>query len=289
MKEFLRKIYYCIISILPAKIVINFENFRTYGRFLNKENPEYFGEKIQWLKLYGGLEKYGDIVDKYNVRKYIKEKIGEEYLIPLIGVYDNIDEIEWDKLPNSFVLKNNNGSSMNFIVKDKNKVNILKIERLLKKWLKSKYYKIKKENQYLNVKNKIICEKYISDNDGNLLDYKFFCFDGEPVFVKVDFDRYSNHTANFFDMSWKKIEMSELGFANYNGEIKKPENFEKMIKIARSLAKDFQFIRVDLYNVDGKIYFGELTLTPASGKHSFLPIEKDLEIARRIKIERKIN
>lgn len=284
MKEVLRKIYYVIISALPAKLVINLENFRTYRRFLSKDNPQYFGERIQWLKLYGNLEQYSDYVDKYKVRAYIEKKIGAEYLIPLIGVYNNINEIEYEKLPQSFVLKNNNGSAMNLIVKDKNKLDTLKINNKLKKWLKSKYYKIKKEKQYLNVKNKILCEKYISDKSGNLLDYKFFCFDGEPIFVKVDFDRYSNHTSNFYDMNWKRIEMNEQGYKNYKGKVKKPENFEKMVEIAKILSNDFQFIRVDLYNVDGKIYFGELTFTPASGKNSFQPIEKDLEYARRIKI-----
>ena len=284
MKEVLRKIYYSIISVLPAKLVINIENFRTYRRFLSKDNPQYFGEKIQWLKLYGNLEQYSDYVDKYKVRAYIEKKIGAEYLIPLIGAYDDINEIEYEKLPQSFVFKNNNGSAMNLIVKDKNKLDILKTNKKLKKWLKSKYYKRKKEKQYLNVKNKILCEKYISDRSGNLLDYKFFCFDGNPVFVKVDFDRYSNHTSNFYNMNWEKIEMNEQGYKSYKGKVEKPENFDKMVEIAKILSSDFQFIRVDLYNVDGQIYFGELTFTPASGKNSFQPIEKDLEYARRIKI-----
>lgn len=284
MKEFIRKVYYSIISILPANLVINFENLRTYKRLLSKDNPIYFGEKIQWLKLYGHLEKYADIVDKYKVREYVERKIGKEYLIPLLGTYDSVEKIDYNKLPKSFVLKNNNGSSMNLIIKDKSKMNISKTNKILNKWLKSKYYKIKKENQYLNVKNKIVCEDYISDQNGDLLDYKFFCFDGNPLFVKVDFDRYSNHTANFYDMNWNKIEMSELGFPNYYGKVLRPQNFEKMIEVAKKLAEDFQFIRVDLYNVDGKIYFGELTLTPASGKHSFIPLDKDAEYARRIKL-----
>lgn len=286
MKELMRKIYYSIISILPAKLVINFENIRTYKRPVPKKNPEYFGEKIQWMKMYGNLEIYADFVDKFKVREYIKKTIGEEYLIPLIGVYDNVEEINFNELPNQFVLKNNNGSAMNYIVKDKGKCNFTKIKKILKKWLNSKYYSIKKENQYKNIKNKIICEKFMIDKNSELLDYKFFCFDGEPLFVKVDYDRYTNHTSNFYDMSWNKIEMQELGYKNYNGKAEKPLNFEKMINLAKELSKRFQFVRVDLYNLDGKVYFGELTFTPASGKNSFQPLSKDIEIARRIKIEK---
>ncbi len=124
----------------------------------------------------------------------------------------------------------------------------------------------------------------IRDTKGQLMDYKFFCFDGEPVFVKVDFDRFENHTSNFYDCNWNYIDMQEMGYKNYKKEVKEPENFEEMIRIAKKLSKNFQFVRVDLYNVDGKIYFGELTFTPASGKNAFIPLEKDKKIAERIKI-----
>ncbi|MBR2240742.1 MAG: glycosyltransferase [Clostridia bacterium] len=284
MKEIIRKIYYAIIKRMPAKWVINIENFKTYKRFLNESNPEYFGEKIQWLKLYGNLEKYSDYVDKYVVRDYIKQTIGEEYLIPLIGVYSNSSEIDYSKLPEKFVLKINNGSGFNIIVKDKDKLNIKKTNKKLDKWMSNKYYKIKKENQYKNVKNKIICEEFINDKQGQLLDYKFFCFDGKPEFVKIDFDRFTDHKVNFYDMKWNKIDLREFGYDNYNGNVEKPANFEEMIYIVEKLAAQFNFIRVDLYNVDGKIYFGELTFTPASGRHAFLPLEMDKKIAEGIKI-----
>ena len=238
MKDALRKIYYAIIKILPDRMVINFENIRAYGRKLNddKEKVLYCGEKIQYLKLYGNMERYNDLVDKYMVRNYIQEKIGEEYLIPLLGVYDSPDS------------------------------------------------KIKKEYQYKNVIRKIICEKFMSDKNGELLDYKFFCFDGNPLFVKVDFDRYTEHKINFYDMNWNRIYMNEGNYKSYEGISEKPVNFDSMINIAKKLSRDFQFVRVDLYNIDGKIYFGELTFTPTSGKNPFYPLEKDLEISERIKI-----
>ena len=288
MKNILREIYYKLISLLPDKFVINIENLFSYKRFLNKKKPEYFGEKIQWLKLYGNLEKYNDFVDKYLVREYIKNEIGEEYLIPLIGVYDNAEDIDYDSLPNRFVLKINNGSGLNIIVNDKSKLDIKKTNKKLNKWLKIDYSKIKKEYQYKDVKRKIICEEYVSDKNGNLLDYKYFCFNGKPEFIKVDFDRFSNHKANFYDTEWNLLELKEKCFGetyeNFNGEFEPPQNWKKMLALASKLCQKFQFIRVDLYNVDGKIYFGELTFTPASGRHPFLPLNKDLEIAKGIEI-----
>lgn len=288
MKELLRKIYYSILSILPYKLVINIENLLSYHKLVDKNNPQFFGEKIQWLKLYGNLEKYNDYVDKYLVRDFIKKQIGDEYLIPIYGVYDCAEEINYDLLPDKFVLKINNGSGMNIIVKDKSTLNIKKTNKKLNKWLKIDYSKIKKESQYKNIKRKIICEKYIVDRNNQLLDYKFFCFSGKPDFVKVDFDRFSNHTANFYDMKWNLLNLKEkcVGgiYHNYTGRVEKIRNYKKMIEIATILCKQFEFVRVDLYNVDGKIYFGELTFTPASGRHPFLPLEKDIEIAKNIRL-----
>lgn len=289
MKEVLREIYYFILKHLPSKFVINVENFMSYKKFVDKKNPKFFGEKIQWLKLYGNLEKYNNYVDKYLVREFIKKEIGEDFLIPLLGVYDKAENIDYENLPEQFVLKINNGSAMNIIVKDKSKINIKKINKKLNKWLKNDYSKIKKEFQYKNVERKIICEKYIVDKNQQLLDYKFFCFNGKPHFFKVDFDRFENHTANFYDLNWNLLDMKEkcVGgvYKNYLKKIEPIDNFNEMVKIVKKLCKKFQFVRVDLYNVDGKIYFGELTFTPASGRHPFIPIEKDIEIAKEIKIE----
>ncbi len=141
MKEILRKIYYAIIKLLPARFVLNIETFRTYKRFLSKNKPLYFGEKIQWLKLYGNLDKYSDYVDKYKVREYVGEVIGEEYLIPLLGVYEKAEEIDYDKLPKQFVLKLNHGSGYNIIVTDKNKENFVNINKKINKWIKEDYDK----------------------------------------------------------------------------------------------------------------------------------------------------
>ena len=206
-------------------------------------------------------------------------------MIPLLGVYDKTEEeIDYDILPNQFVLKLNHGSGYNIIVKEKNKENITNINKKLNKWIKEDYYKIKKEYQYKNVIKKIVCEEYINDSKGELLDYKFFCFDGEPKLFKVDFDRFQNHKANFYDNNWKLLNLQETGFENNKNEVDKPKKFNEMLEIARKLSSEFKFVRVDLYNVDEKIYFGELTFTPASGKNSFTPLEKDKEIAERINL-----
>lgn len=282
--KLIRRIYLQLLKILPTKFVINIENLLTYGKWLNEKNPKYFGEKIQCLKLSGKLEKYSKYADKYKVREYVEKKIGKQYLIPLLGVYDKSQDINYSELPNKFVLKLNHGSAYNIIVKNKDKANIKKINNQLEKWLKEDYSKIKKENQYKNIDRKIICEQYISDKNDELLDYKFFCFDGKPEFVKIDFDRFSNHTMNYYDLNWNLLEIKEGKYQNYNGNVKKPENFQEMIDIVTKLSSEFQFVRVDIYNVDGKIYFGELTFTPASGKNKFTPLEEDHKIAERIKI-----
>ena len=282
MKNVIRNMFLNILKLLPTKIVINIENIISYKRFFKKNRANYFGEKIQWMKLYGNLQEYTDYVDKYKVRQIIEKELGEEYLIPLVGVYNNVSEIDYSKLPKAFVIKLNHGSGYNIIVKDKNKINVNKINKRLQKWLREDYYKIKKEIQYKNVNKKIIIEEYMSDSSGELLDYKFFCFNGKSEFVKVDFDRYAHHTANFYDMKWNKLDLTEKGFNNYKGDIDAPKNLSKMIEIAENLSLKFPFVRVDLYNVNGKIYFGELTFTPASGKHPFLPLSKDLEIAKKM-------
>jgi len=284
MTDTLRSIYWDLLKILPTIIVVNIENLFTYKRLFRKSRIDYFGEKIQWLKLYGNLEKYEKYADKYKVREYIKETIGEQYLIKLLGVYDKAENIPYETLPNKFVIKANHGSGYNIIVKDKASLDIKKTNRKLNKWLREDYSRIKKEKQYKNIKRKLLIEEYKSDKNDSLLDYKFFCFNGKPKFIKIDFDRYSNHAANFYDTEWNLLKLKEKGYENYSKNFDKPKNNKEMIKIVNKLCKDFQFVRVDLYNIEGKIYFGELTFTPASGKHPFVPLEKDKEIASMIEL-----
>lgn len=285
MHDFLRQVYRHMIAILPTKFVLNVENFRGYHKFVNFRNPKFFGEKIQWLKLNGNLEKYSDYVDKYKVREFIKNEIGEEYLIPLYAVYDDPDKINYQNLPSKFVIKLNTGSGYNIIVHDKKKINEKKIYFKLKKWFKEDYAKMKKEPQYKNVDKKILVEKYIEDKNEKLLDYKFFCFNGKVKFLKIDYDRYKEHKVNFYDEKFNRINLKEGNLKNNPFDIEKPDNFDKMIEICEKLSAKFDFVRIDLYNLDGKIYFGELTFTPAAGINPFKPLDKDLEIASKIKLQ----
>ena len=284
MKQIFRELYHAILKRMPDIIVVNIENLMVCGRLFNKRDVKYFGEKIQYLKLYGNLEKYSDFSDKYKVREYVSSKIGKEYLIPLLGVYNKPEEINYSALPNKFVLKANHGCGYNIIVRDKDNINVSKINKKLAKWLKEDYYKIKKEYQYKDIERKIICEEFISDENDKLLDYKFFCFDGNPEFLAVYSDRNDGHEIKLDDLEWNDLNLKETKIKNYKGKFEKPENFEKMIEISKRLSKDFQFVRVDLYNVSGKIYFGELTFTHASGKRAFRPKNVDMQIAEKIKI-----
>lgn len=286
MKVDFRQIYRRIIEFLPKKIVLNIENFRGYHRLVNFKNPKYFGEKIQYIKMYGNLEKYRDYVDKYLVRKYITDTIGSEYLIPLLGVYSTPNEIDYEKLPNSFVIKLNTGSGYNIIIKNKKNIDKNKISKKLNKWLKEDYSRMKKEPQYKNIDKKIIIEKYIVDSNNELNDFKFFCSEGKVHFIDVDYDRYSGHKINLYDVDWNLLDIKLGDYPNSLKNTEKPKNLSKMIEIAEKLSSKFNFVRVDLYNVNGKIYFGELTFTPGAGINAFKPLEKDIEFAKMIDISK---
>lgn len=289
MKEFLKEIYRKILSILPEKMALSIDYMRGYHKIMNFKEPKYFGEKINYLKVYGDMEQYKNYVDKYEVRKYIKDTIGEEYLIPLLAVYIKINDIEYNNLPNRFVIKLNYGSGFNYIVQNKEQVNFDKINRKLKKWLKCDYHKIKKEKQYKDIEKKILIEKFMSDRNGCLNDYKFFCFNGKMKFFKVDFDRYSSHKCNYYDQDCNFLNIREAKYKNNENSVVLPKNIREMCRIAERLARKFPFVRVDLYNINGRIYFGELTFTPAAGMHPFKPLSADLEIASLIDIKKEKN
>ena len=281
----LKKLYRKILGILNDTQVMKIQYFRTFRCLPNEKKPKTFCEKIHFIKISSWLESKSQYVDKYRVRQFIKDKIGEEYLIKLLGVYNRVEDIEFNKLPNSFVLKLNNGSGYNLIVKDKSKINIDEVEILLNKWLKSNFYKLTREKQYKNVEQVLICEEYLEDSSGELKDYKFFCFDGKFKFVQVDTGRFSRHIQNFYDEKWNKLDFTYVKKKN-NFIDEKPKRYEEMILLAEKLASEFPFVRVDFYYVNNRIYFGELTFTPNNGMCSIKPSEKDLEIASWIDIEK---
>ena len=303
MKNKLLKLKYYLLN--PSKLVLRIINSKfsriladkTYlkiyfkckmGYKLNLKNPQTFNEKLQWLKLYDRNPEYTKMVDKYEVREYIKEKIGEEYLIPLIGVYDKFDDIDFDELPNQFVIKCNHDSGGLVICKDKGKLNIEETRKKINKSLKRNYYYSGREWPYKNVKPRIIIEKYMEDsNKSDLIDYKLFCFNGIPKIVLVCSERFSssNMCETWFDMNWKLIDMTESGH-RVDSTISKPKQLKKMVELSKKLSKNIPFIRVDWYEIGDKLYFGELTFYPASGFEKFEPKEWNKKIGDMLSIDK---
>lgn len=254
---------------------------------LNLANPKTFNEKIQWLKLYDHNPDYTKMVDKVEAKKYVASIIGEEYIIPTIGVWDSPDDIDFDSLPNQFVLKCNHGCGDMCICSDKAKIIIAQVKASLKEGLKRDYYKIWREWPYKNVKRRIIGEKYMVDESGyELKDYKFFCFDGKPEFMFVASDRplkAEETKFDFFDMDFKHLPFKN-GHPNANHSIAKPSSFELMKELASKLSKGLPHVRVDFYDVNGHVYFGELTFAHWSGLVPFEPEEWDYKLGKLIKL-----
>lgn len=257
-----------------------------FGQKLDLQNPQTFNEKLQWLKLYNRKPEYTVMVDKYKVREYIAQELGEEYLIPLLGVWDNPDEIDFDALPNQFVLKCNHNSGLGMcICKDKSELDISKVKVELRKGLKQDYYLTGREWPYKDVPRKIIAEKYMEDVSGDLKDYKFYCFNGEMKFVMINSDRNTSRPtrADYFDWDFNWLDFT-WGYSHAEVHPKKPEQFEKMVAIVEKLAKGLPHIRVDLYDCNGKIYFGELTFFDGSGFDKIEPLEWDYKIGKLLKL-----
>lgn len=257
------------------------------GNRLHWKNPVTFNEKLQWLKLYDRNPDYTRLVDKAAVKDYVADKIGEEYVIRTIGLYDTLEEIDFDRLPDKFVLKTTHGGGGGGVVvcKDKSRFDIEDARKKLKRSLDSDIYTFYREWPYKDVPKKIIAEEYVESEDGDLRDYKFFCFNGEPKFLKVDFGRFIEHHANYYDLEWNLLPFEETDAPrNPEHEEIKPDNFGQMIEFARKLSQGHKFLRVDLYNVNGKIYFGELTFYPASGLGTFNPQEWDWKLGDMLQL-----
>lgn len=261
--------------------------FINMHRTLNLKTPKSFNEKLQWLKLYNRRPEYTLYVDKYEVKGYIKKMLGEKYIIPTLGIYNSFDEIDFNKLPNQFVLKTTHDSGGIFICKDKSTMDIDKARNILTKSLKNDYYVSHREWPYKNVKHRIIAEKYMEDESGyELKDYKFFCFDGEPKIFFIATDRPHDTRFDFFDMDFHHLPFAQ-GHPWARHELKKPEKFEEMIDIARKLSKGMPHVRVDLYNINGQIYFGELTFFNMGANTPILPIEWDYKIGSWLNLPNK--
>ncbi len=260
------------------------------GYDLNLGSPKTFNEKLQWLKLYDRDPKYTAMVDKHLVKNYVANLIGEQYIIPTLAVYNSAEEIDFSSLPNRFVLKCNHNSGLGmYICKDKKSLSpkaIRKIKSNLQKGLSQDYYLYGREWPYKNVQRKIIAEQYMEDDKADgLMDYKFFCFNGSVYCTMVCTDRFNGNglKVTFFDRDWNKLPLRRH-YPSSEKKIMKPINYEKMIELAEKLSAGIPFLRVDFYEINGRIYLGELTFFPGGGFEEFDPTEKDLELGDLIKL-----
>ena len=289
MKRYLSYILRHYFNWLPDRTFIKLLYKFEMGESLNLDAPQTFQEKIQYLKLHNRKPEFTTMVDKFAVKEYVSNIIGDEYIIPTIAVWNSFDEIDFDYLPDKFVLKTTHGggSCGVIICNDKTSFNKKEAKHKLEKSLKSDISKTLREWPYKNVPHRIIAEKLINlpDNIKELNDYKFFCFNGEPKFFKIDFGRFSDHHANYYDLEWNLLPFGEADFPPLpEYKFLPPPNFNKMIEIVHKLSKDKKFIRVDLYNVCGRIYFSELTFFPASGLGKFSIREWERKIGNLLDI-----
>lgn len=255
------------------------------GKKLNLDNPRTFNEKLQWLKLHDCKPEYSTMVDKYEAKKWVASRIGEEYVIPTLGVWDSFDEIEFDKLPNQFVLKCTHDSGGLVICKDKNRLDIKKAKRKIESSLKRNYFVVGREYPYKNVKPRIIAEQYMEDmTTKELRDYKIFTFDGIAKALFIVSNRQNGKTsADYFDINFKHLDFT-WGYPHSKVKPLKPECFDEMVKAAEILAKGTVELRVDFYEVNGKAYFGEMTFFDGSGFDRFDPDEWDNKFGEMIKL-----
>lgn len=265
-----------VFRLLPDRAFLKIQYRLMTGQKLNLKNPVLFNEKIQWLKLHDRQTSFPNLADKYEVRKYIAETIGEEYLIPLLGVWDTFDEISFDSLPNQFVLKCTHDSGGVIICHDRQSFDISKAGKFFAKRLTTNYYWLGREWVYNKIKPRIIAEKLMIDESNiELKDYKLFCFAGEPQMIQVDFGRFTKHERNLYSTEWKYQHLELYYPTNPQTEIPKPACLDKMIELAQKLSANKIHVRVDFYTIRDKVYFGELTFYHGSGYEKFDPPQWD--------------
>lgn len=276
---------------IPDKAFLEMKYRLIMKKKLDLENPVTFNEKLQWLKLYDRNPEYTKMVDKYEAKEYVSKIIGEEYIIPTLGVWDKFEDIDFEKLPNQFVLKPTHTSGNVYVCNDKKSINYKELRKKVNKWLKRKYFFMHREWPYKNVKPRIIAEKYMKDKSGELLDYKFYCFNGKPKLMLICSDRFKSMKETYFDMDGHLLTLKDVEYER-DESMQKPICFEKMKEFAYKLSNEIPFLRVDFYEIEGKIYFGELTFYTAAGFEQLNPSDavikmgKILELPKEKKIEK---
>lgn len=274
------------LRFLPDELYVKLYYRLRVKRKLDLKNPKTFNEKLQWLKFNDRDPYYAIVVDKYEVRKYIKKTIGEKYLIPLIGVWDKFDDIDFSKLPDKFVLKCNHDSGGIVICTDKSKLNLLEARKTIEKSLKRQFFYIGREWQYKNIKPRIICEEFIGCDDIPPTDYKISCFNGSADNIMLCYGRETGVTKYYFyNKNWELLKYNKWGKNSPDDfNLIPPDNLQEMFDIAEKLSKDYYYARIDLYNVNGKIYFGEITLCPNSGFDGNILRETDELFGKKMKL-----
>lgn len=285
---------------LPDKLALKIMYKNTFLKKLDLKNPKTFNEKLQWLKLYNRRPEYTKMVDKYTAKEYVASILGEEYIIPTYGVWEHFDDIDFEKLPDQFVLKCTHGSGDVIVCKDKAQLDIASAKAKMEKSLKTNYYKIGREWPYKNVQPRIIAEKYMEDatpesieeapQETGLTDYKMFCFNGEAKFMLIATDRFTSKELKFdyFDRNFNWLDFDWTHNRSENPP-QKPPMFEEMFALAEKLAEGFPHVRIDFYQVGTKIYFGEMTFFHASGFEAFTPAEWDEKIGDMLILPEKYN
>ncbi len=286
----LKPILLKMTHVIPDKLYLKIRYRARFHKRLNLKSPVTFSEKIQWLKLYDRRPEYAMMVDKYEVKKYVADTIGEEYIIPTLGVWNSFDEIDFDALPNSFVLKCTHDSGGLVICKDKSEFDKSAAKKRIEAAMKAKYYYHGREWAYKMVKPRIIAEQYMEDaTTKDLRDYKFFAFDGqtEMLFIATERQEKDSETKfDFFDMDFNHLDFRN-GHPNADKAPQKPQNFQLMHALSDKLSKGIPHVRVDFYEVDGRVYFGELTFCHWSGLMPFEPHEWDEKLGSFIKLPQK--
>ena len=273
--KMLKKVKYAM-RFLPDKQYIQIYYFAQFKRRCNLKVPKTYNEKLNWLKIHDHNPHYTTLVDKCEAKKYVASIIGEQYIIPTLGVWNSFDEIDFEALPNQFVLKCTHDSEGIVVVKDKASMNKTTTKNKIEAALKKNFYYIGREWPYKNVKPRIIAEKYMEDQvDGELRDYKFFCFHGVPKAMFVASDRASGHVKfDYFDLNFKHLDIKQK-YPHADKPLRKPVTFDQMIELSRVLSRGFPHVRVDFYEVNGQLYFGELTFYHFSGFMPFEPAKWD--------------
>lgn len=288
LKAYRSNIGQAIFKSLPDSIFIKIQYKFIMEKRLNLKNPKGFNEKLQWLKLHDRKPQYSIYADKYSVRNFIEKTIGEQYLTKLYGIWDNADDIDYKSLPEKFVIKGAHDSGSVVVCRNKNNLDLKTTTEKMRFALKKNNFDYGRDWPYKNITHRIIAEEYLDCGEEGLIDYKFYCFHGEPKFLYVSQGLENHETAHitFFDLDGKRTPFQRVDYPTHKIDPVFPGNFNEMIQITKVLAKkvDAPFIRVDLYNVNGRIVFSELTFRPCSGYMHFIPEEWDEKVGKYLNL-----